>query len=66
MPNWHPERYRPLMKLLAQQLLLAQRDRRLLRRFDSSDLVQETLQKAWEKLDEFQGHTEAELVAWLK
>jgi RNA polymerase sigma-70 factor (ECF subfamily) len=64
--DWHPERYRPLLKLLAQQLLLAQRDRRLLRRFDSSDLVQETLQKAWEKLPQFGGRTEAELVAWLK
>jgi RNA polymerase sigma-70 factor (ECF subfamily) len=64
--DWHPERYRPLLKLLARQLLLARRDRRLHRRFDSSDLVQETLQKAWENLDQCQASNEAQFVAWLK
>jgi RNA polymerase sigma-70 factor (ECF subfamily) len=64
--DWHPERYRPLLKLLARQLLLARRDRRLHRRFDSSDLVQETLQKAWAKLDQCQASDEAQFVAWLK
>jgi len=40
-------------------------DLRLRRRFDSSDLVQETLLKAHEGLANFKGTTEAELVKWL-
>jgi len=41
-------------------------DLRLGRRFDSSDLVQETLLKAHEGLANFKGSTEAELVKWLQ
>jgi RNA polymerase sigma-70 factor (ECF subfamily) len=61
--EWHPERYRDLLCVLARQL---QMDPRLRRRFDASDLVQETLLKATDNLDQFRGGTEAELVKWLQ
>jgi RNA polymerase sigma-70 factor (ECF subfamily) len=61
--GWHPERYRDLLCMLAWQIQL---DPRLRRRFDSSDLVQETLLKATQNLEQFQGGTEAELVKWLQ
>jgi RNA polymerase sigma-70 factor (ECF subfamily) len=61
--GWHPERYRDLLCMLARQIQL---DPRLRRRFDSSDLVQETLLKATQNLEQFQGGTEAELVKWLQ
>jgi RNA polymerase sigma-70 factor (ECF subfamily) len=57
------DRYRPLLRIQIRKLQL---DRRLRRRFDSSDLVQETLLKAHEKLAEFRGGIEAELIAWLQ
>jgi RNA polymerase sigma-70 factor (ECF subfamily) len=62
-PAWDPGRYRPLLRVLARQLHL---DARLRRRFDSSDLVQETLTRAWEELPGFMGTTEAEFLAWLQ
>src|SRR6516162_253224 len=61
--QWHPERYRDLLCVLARQI---QMDPRLRRRFDSSDLVQETLLKATQNLEQFHGGTEAELVRWLQ
>jgi RNA polymerase sigma-70 factor (ECF subfamily) len=61
--EWHPERYRDLLCMLARQLELAPR---LRRRFDTSDVVQETLLKATQNLGEFRGGTEAELVKWLQ
>jgi RNA polymerase sigma-70 factor (ECF subfamily) len=61
--NWQLERYRALLSLRARQLHL---DPRLKRRFDSSDLVQETLLKAHKNLHQFRGSTEAELVKWLQ
>jgi RNA polymerase sigma-70 factor (ECF subfamily) len=61
--EWHPERYRDLLCMLARQIQL---DPRLRRRFDTSDLVQETLLKATENLEQFRGGTEAELVKWLE
>jgi RNA polymerase sigma-70 factor (ECF subfamily) len=61
--GWHPERYRDLLCVLARQL---QMDPRLRRRFDASDLVQETLLKATHNLNQFRGGTEAELVKWLQ
>jgi RNA polymerase sigma-70 factor (ECF subfamily) len=61
--EWHPERYRDLLCVLARQIQL---DPRLRRRFDASDLVQETLLKATQKLEQFRGGTEAELVKWLQ
>src|SRR5206468_1612350 len=36
------------------------------RRFDSSDVVQETLLKAHQSREQFRGTTEAELVRWLQ
>jgi RNA polymerase sigma-70 factor (ECF subfamily) len=61
--KWHPERYRDLLCMLARQVQLSPR---LRRRFDASDLVQETLLKATENLEQFRGSTEAELVQWLQ
>jgi RNA polymerase sigma-70 factor (ECF subfamily) len=61
--EWHPERYRDLLCVLARQIQL---DPRLRRRFDPSDLVQETLLKATQNLEQFHGGTEAELVKWLQ
>jgi RNA polymerase sigma-70 factor (ECF subfamily) len=61
--GWHPERYRDLLCVLARQI---QMDPRLRRRFDASDLVQETLLKATQNLEQFHGGTEAELVKWLQ
>src|SRR5262249_33905204 len=62
-PEWDPGRYRALLRLQARQLHL---DPRLRRRFDSSDVVQETLTRACEELPGFGGHTEAEFLAWLQ
>jgi RNA polymerase sigma-70 factor (ECF subfamily) len=61
--DWHLERYRPLLRLQVRQLQL---DARLQRRFDSSDLVQETLLYAHAHWDQFRGKSEAELVKWLQ
>jgi RNA polymerase sigma-70 factor (ECF subfamily) len=61
-PDWPVERYRALLRLQARQLQL---DPRLARRFDSSDLVQETLLRACRQRDQFRGGTEAERIAWL-
>jgi RNA polymerase sigma-70 factor (ECF subfamily) len=61
--DWHLERYRPLLCVLAGQFHL---DVRLRPRIDSSDLVQETLLKAHQHIDQFQGGTVAKLVVWLK
>jgi RNA polymerase sigma-70 factor (ECF subfamily) len=61
--EWHLERYRQLLRLQVRRLQL---DPRLQRRFDSSDLVQETLLNAHAQLEHFRGHTEAELVKWLQ
>lgn len=57
------ERYRPLLRLQIRKLEL---DKRLHRRFDSSDLIQETLLKAHKSLPGFQGTSIAELLAWLQ
>ena len=65
-PNVHDlqlERYRPLLRLQIRKLEL---DRRLRRRFDSSDLIQETLLKAHENASRFRGASDGELVAWLQ
>ena len=57
------ERYRPLLCL---QVRCFQLDNRLRRRFDSSDLVQETLARAIDCSDQFRGGTEAEAFRWLQ
>jgi RNA polymerase sigma-70 factor (ECF subfamily) len=61
--EWRPERYRDLLCVLARQI---QMDPRLRRRFDASDLVQETLLKATQNLEQFRGGSEAEMVKWLQ
>jgi RNA polymerase sigma-70 factor, ECF subfamily len=61
--KWQLERYGPLLRLQARKLEL---DLRLRKRFDSSDLVQETMLKAHEGLAGFRGASEAELVKWLQ
>src|SRR5262249_56807635 len=60
---WHPERYRPLLRLLALHL---HRDPRLRPRFDASDVVQAALVRAHVSRDQFLGKTEPELVRWLQ
>jgi RNA polymerase sigma-70 factor (ECF subfamily) len=57
------DRYRPLLRLQVRQMEL---DPRLLRRFDSSDIIQETLLRAHANLARFRGQSEAELVKWLQ
>jgi RNA polymerase sigma-70 factor (ECF subfamily) len=62
-PGWQPELFRPLLLLQARQLRL---DPRLQRRFDASDLVQETLLRAHQQRAAFRGTTDAELMRWLQ
>jgi RNA polymerase sigma-70 factor (ECF subfamily) len=57
------DRYRPLLRLQVRQMEL---DPRLERRFDSSDIIQETLLRAHANLARFRGQSEAELVKWLQ
>ncbi len=56
------ESYRSLLRLLARSSL----DGALAAKADASDLVQETLLKAHQRFDQFQGASEPELVAWLR
>src|SRR5437764_11316223 len=56
------ESYRDYLRLLARLHL----DARLRGKLDPSDVVQETLLKAHEKLDQFRGSTDAELAGWLR
>jgi RNA polymerase sigma-70 factor (ECF subfamily) len=59
----HVGRYRALLRVMVAQFRLSPR---FGGRFDSSDLVQETLLKAHKKIDQFRGTTEAELLKWLQ
>jgi RNA polymerase sigma-70 factor (ECF subfamily) len=52
--------------VLLLQVRRLQVDPRLRRRFDSSDLVQETLLNAHAQLNRFRGRSEAEFVRWLQ
>jgi len=56
------ERYRDYLALLARLHLQP----RLRSKFGASDIVQQTLLKAAQNLDQYRGGTEAELAAWLR
>ena len=56
------ESYRNYLRLLARTGI----DASLRGKADASDLVQETLIKAHQHFEQFQGQTEAELIAWLR
>jgi RNA polymerase sigma-70 factor (ECF subfamily) len=56
------ESYRNYVSLLAK----IQLDRRLLRKLDASDAVQEVFLRAHRSFDQFRGHSEGELLAWLR
>jgi RNA polymerase sigma-70 factor (ECF subfamily) len=61
--GWELGRYRPLLRVQAELIGLHP----LIRvRFEYSDLVNETLLHAHEQRGQFEGHTEAELIAWLQ
>ena len=60
---WQLDRYRAFLHLQVRQLQWAGRFHR---RFDSSDLVQETLLKAHAELLAFRGTSERELLCWLQ
>jgi RNA polymerase sigma-70 factor (ECF subfamily) len=55
-------RYRPWLRLLAR----LQIDGRLRGKFDASDVVQQALLEACRDFAQFRGHTEAELMVWLR
>jgi RNA polymerase sigma-70 factor, ECF subfamily len=60
--RFSPEHYRGYLRLLARLHLPPA----LHSRMDPSDVVHETLLKAHNKREQFQGHTEAEYRAWLR
>ncbi len=62
-PDWTLARYRALLFLHVRQVQLG---RLYHARFDSSDVVQETMVRAVRGLDGVRGKTEVELVGWLQ
>src|SRR5581483_8107420 len=61
--TWDLEKYRPMLRLHVQ---IIQKHPRVQSRLGDSDLVQETLAKAWERLPQFRGQSEGELIRWLQ
>jgi RNA polymerase sigma-70 factor (ECF subfamily) len=61
-PGWALEEYRDYLRLLARLHL----DPRLQGKLDPSDVVQQTLLKAYANLRQFRGTTRAELAGWLR
>jgi RNA polymerase sigma-70 factor (ECF subfamily) len=61
-PEWAPERFLDYLRLLARLHLGARPQARL----DPSDVVQQTLLEAQQKLHQFRGTTDAERAAWLR
>jgi RNA polymerase sigma-70 factor (ECF subfamily) len=60
--DWPLDRYRDYLHLLSRVGL----DARLRALDDSSDVVQQTLLRAHERIGQFRGDSEAELLAWLR
>ena len=60
--RWSLERYREYLHLLAR----LQVEPRLQSKLDASDLVQQTLLRAHERINQFRGQTELELAGWLR
>ena len=56
------DQYRGYLKILAQRQL----DSRLEARLDASDIVQQTFLSAHRKIEQFEGETEAEFLAWVQ
>jgi RNA polymerase sigma-70 factor (ECF subfamily) len=56
------EKYRPYLRVIAQRLL----DQNLAARLDASDLVQQTCLSVLGRLPQFDGHDEAQFIAWLR
>lgn len=56
------EEHRPYLKRVAEKEVPTY----LLPRFDASDVVQETLLKAFRQFDQFAGETDSEFVSWIR
>jgi RNA polymerase sigma-70 factor (ECF subfamily) len=56
------DRFRTYLRLLAEAHL----DRRFHAKLEASDVVQQTLMEAYEKREQFAGHSEAQLAGWLR
>src|SRR5215470_8501203 len=60
--DWHPAHYRDYLHLLSRVGL----DSRLRALADSTDVAQQTLLRAHERIGQFRGTGEAEFLAWLR